>query len=331
MAMKYTVANLDPQLHEFDDALRQVLRDGGARLIEQECITEEQIIDFAANADAIIAARAPINRRVIAELKQCRVIARPGAGTDNVDHHAATERGVVVVYVPYFCTDEVADHAIMFLLACHKKLLRLDRFVRDGKWGFGLLQPLPSLAGQTLGLVGFGRIAQSVSRKARAFRLDVISYDPYVKCNVFSQCQVAAVGLEDLLRRSDYVSLHMPLTPETKGMIGAAQLSMMKPSAFLINCARGGVVDESALIKALQQRALAGAALDCLAEEPPPAHHPFFVMENVLLTPHSAAYSDGAIAYLREKTVRQIVTVLTGHIPPFVRNPEVLQKLELRK
>jgi D-3-phosphoglycerate dehydrogenase len=205
--------------------------------------------------------------------------------------------------------------------------LRLDRFVRSGRWGFDLLAPLPRLAGQVLGLVGFGRIAQSVARKARAFGLEVIGHDPYVKDDVFATCQVAAVRREDLLRRSDYVSLHLPLTPVTRGMIGAKELHLMKPSACLINCARGGVVDESALIEALRQRTIAGVALDCLAQEPPPADHPLFALDNVILTPHSAAYSDGVMAYLREKTIEQIVDVFSGRVPQFVRNPEVLARL----
>jgi D-3-phosphoglycerate dehydrogenase / 2-oxoglutarate reductase len=328
---RYTVANLNPELHQFDAHLRQRLDTAGAVLVEQECADEAAVMAFAAAAHALISPRAPVTRRVIESLKQCRVIARPGTGTDNVDHQTATERGIVVVYVPDFCTEEVADHTLAFILACHKKLLRLDRFVHSGRWGFDLLTPLPRLVGQVLGLVGFGRIAQSVARKARVFGLEVIGHDPYVKDDVFAPCQVAPVRLEDLMRQSDYISLHIPLTPETRGMIGAKELHLMKPSAYLINCARGGVVDESALVETLQKGVIAGAALDCLAEEPPPAHHPLLNLENVILTPHSAAYSDGAIAFLREKTIEQIVDVFSGRVPQFVRNPEVLTKLALQK
>jgi len=324
---RYTVANLNPELHQFDAHLRLRLDAAGAELVEQECADEAAIMAFAASAHALISPRAPVTRRVIESLKQCRVIARPGAGTDNVDHHAATEHNIVVVYVPDFCTEEVADHTLAFILACHKKLLRLDRFVRSGRWGFDLLAPLPRLAGQVLGLVGFGRIAQSVARKAQTFGLKVIGYDPYQKNEVFARCQAAAAGLEELLRRSDYVSLHIPLTPQTRGMMGTKELHLMQPSAYLINCARGGVVDEPALIEALRQRTIAGAALDCLAQEPPPADHPLFALDNVILTPHSAAYSDGAMAYLREKTIEQIVDVFLGRVPQFVRNPEVLARL----
>jgi D-3-phosphoglycerate dehydrogenase / 2-oxoglutarate reductase len=329
ISMKYKVYNVDPGIHPADDVIHAIMAKADAQIFERDCITERDVIEFAANADALIAARAPITSEVVKNLTNCKVIARPGAGTDNIDHEQATKQGIVVVYVPDFCTEEVANHALTLILACYKKLGVLDKFVRNGNWGFDLLPPMPALKGQVLGLVGFGRISQCLARKAKSLGLKVLVYDPYVPKDIFDKNNLEPSDFESILKKSDFISLHIPLTEETRGMISENQFSMMKPTAYIINCARGAVIDEQSLVKALQQKKLAGAALDCLTKEPPDQNNPLFAMDNVIFTPHSAAYSDDAIDYLRRKTAQQVAQVLKGQQPEFIRNPEVLRNVKL--
>ena len=327
--MKYIVANIDPQIHPCSESMRRILAEVGAELIEKECETQNEIVAFASKAHAIMTARAPVTSTVIGSLSECKVIGRFGAGTDNVDHHSATRHKIVVVYVPDFCVEEVSDHALMFLLACNKKLLKLDQDVRGGRWGFQYAKPIPALREQTLGLVGVGRIAQSLARKAQSLGMTDRGYDPYVPMELWDQRQVKAMELHQLLAETDYVSLHTPLTSETQHLVGKKELAQMRPTAYLINCARGEIVDEIALVDALRNNRIAGAALDCLTQEPPEKDNPLFELPSVIFTPHSAAYSESAIAYLRESTVRQVADVLAGRKPTHVRNPDVLQEVEL--
>ncbi|MEW5817738.1 MAG: C-terminal binding protein, partial [Spirochaetota bacterium] len=260
----YTVVNLDPHLHPSIGRMQLILHNAHALLTEKKCTTEEEVIDFAVEADAVIAAQAPVTSKVIDKLKQCRVIGRLGAGTDNVDHEAATRHNIVVVYVPDFCTEEVANHALMLILACNKKLKQLDNFVRRGGWGFELAAPIPAIKDQILGLIGFGRIARNLAKKAVFLGMKVIAFDPYVSPEVFEENHSSRGTLEEILKESDYISLHIPLNKETANFIGVKQLKMMKSTAYLINCARGAVVDENALFDILRQHLIAGAALDCL-------------------------------------------------------------------
>ena len=328
--MPSIIANIDPQIHSINGKLRKVLNQmDDAKIIEKECVTEEDVIDFATNADAILTARGPVTQKVINKLTKCKVIGRFGTGTDNVDHNAATEKGIVVVYVPNFCTEEVANHVLMFILACNKQLLYMDNTVRRGQWGQEPIPAIEAIAGQILGLIGFGRIAKSLTLRAQTLGMTVLSYDPFVEDNVFKEFDVEKSDLEKLLYKSDYVSLNVPLTKDTKNVIGFRQLQLMKQTAYLINCGRGELIDEQALFKALKKKAIAGAALDCLTREPPEKNNPLFELDNVILTPHSAAYSESAIAYLREKTVRQVIDVLSGLKPEFIRNPEVLKTVHL--
>lgn len=326
--MSWILANMDPQLNPIVPETRVLLEKTGAEIIEKECVTESDVVNFAQGADAVVTSRAPITRQVIEQLN-CRVIGRFGSGTDNVDHHAATDHNIVVVYVPDFCTEEVSNHALLLLLACNKKLVYLDKSVRQGAWGIELVSDIHALVGQTLGLVGFGRIAQALARKIQPLGLKVVGYDPFISDDVFQAAHVAKMDLADLLGEADYVSLHIPLTPETQNLIAQPQLAQMKSNAFLINCARGGVVNELDLFEALQKKNLAGAALDCLDQEPANMTNPLLQLENVIFTPHSAAYSHEAIAHLRLKTIQQVIDVLQNRRPEFVRNPEVLQKLSL--
>jgi D-3-phosphoglycerate dehydrogenase len=244
---------------------------------------------------------------VIERLENCKAIVLYGIGYDHVDVEAATERGIFVVNLPGYAIEEVSNHALLFLLACAKKLVVLDRRVRSGRWPLGaervqVTTPAVNVYGQTLGLLGFGNIARGVARKAQCFGLNVCGYDPLVPEAVFPEHNVTQVSLDVLVEQSDYLSLHVPLLPTTFHLIDDVKLRAMKPTAYVINTSRGGVVDQNALIRALEEKWIAGAALDVFENEPLDAASPLVMMENVILTPHTAWLSDGA----RERTRRLV-------------------------
>ena len=320
----------DPAVLEIE---REIIEGAGARLELTRASNEDELIENLKAADAVLVTAAQITRRVIDSLPRCKLLVRYGVGLDTLDVPAATEHGIVVAHFPDFCQPEVANHAIMLLLACAKKLVRLDRAVRDGTWRPGPLSPMPSIHGETLGLVAFGAIAQEVTVRAQALGLDVIAYDPYASDEVFAGRDVERVEtLEELLPRSDYVSLHAPLTPATHHLVGAEQFRSMKSSAFVINTSRGGVVDEQALIEALQGEEIAGAGLDVFEREPLPASSPLVEMDNVVLMPHSASYSDVAFEGLRRRVGQTAVAVMEGRWPDdvaVIANPDVEPRAEL--
>ncbi len=284
----------------------------------------------AAGADALLVGSAAITGELLAELPRCQVVVRYGVGLDTVDVAAATDHGVVVAYFPDFCQPEVANHATLLLLACAKKLIVLDRAVRDGSWRPGPLEPMGSIHGETLGLVGFGAIARAVAIRGAALGCEVIAHDPYMDAAVFAEAGVTRIELlDELLERSDYVSLHVPLTPETVGLIGPQQLARMRPTATLINTARGPVVQQDALIEALREGRLAAAGLDVFEGEPLPADSPLTAMDNVVLTPHSASYSDRAFGNLKRRVAGAAIDVMEGRWPEIVANPEVTPRVAL--
>lgn len=322
--MEYLVVNLDAQVHPLKERHRALLTDAGAQIVELRNTGGPLPHDLLPKADAILVATLQLTAEIIASLEQCKIIARFGTGTDNIDIAEATRRGIPVAYVPDFCTEEVSNHALLLILACSRQLPLRDAEVRRGAWTESRARIFEDVTGRTLGLVGFGRIGQCLARKARALGMSVLAFDPGIEDAVFREQHARPGDLEAVLRGSDYVSLHVPLTSKTRDLIGVRELQMMKPTAYLINCARGEVVDEEALLRVLQNRAIAGGAFDCLAEEPPNVTHPFLALENVILTPHLAAHSRNAIEYVRDKTVEQVISVLSGDVPEFVRNPEIL-------
>jgi D-3-phosphoglycerate dehydrogenase len=328
--MKYRIVNLDPHLHIFEPYLGRPMEGKDYELIEQRCISSDEILDLARDAHVIFAIGAQMTADIIGQLTQCIIIGRPGIGTDNVDHHAATEHGIVVTYLPDFCVEEVADHAIAQVLALYKKLVFLDRLVRRGKWGLEYVFPLKRIRGSVLGLVAFGNIARNVADRAKVFGMEIIAYDPFVAPTIFAEHGVRPVELDELLRTSDYVSLHIPLLPDTKHFINRERLDLMKPSAYLINTARGGVVDEAALIEVLSEKRIAGAALDCMDPEPIDPDNPMLKMDHVMITPHMAACSDESMDDYRRRACEHIADVLNGIRPQYVRNPEVLEKVKLK-
>jgi D-3-phosphoglycerate dehydrogenase len=261
-----------------------------------------------------------ITPAVMDRMPKCRVISRYGIGVDMVDLDAATAHGIIVANVPDFCIEEVSTHTLAFMLSLNRHVWQHNAHVKSGKWG-GVPGGAPTrLSSQTLGVVALGNIGREVARKASALGVKVLAYDPYIKPEVAQALGVELVGLEDLLRCSDYVSLHCPLVPETRHLIGAAQLALMKPTAYLINMARGPVVDQSALYQALTAGTIRGAALDVLEQEPPSPDDPLLKLDNVIITPHAASWTAEAGAQLRRDTAANVVTFLQGQLPRSIVN-----------
>ena len=283
----------------------RVLAPLNAAVTVGQCRTEDEVLALAHNADALMVQWAPITRRVIEQLARCRIISRYGVGVDMIDLDAARERGIPVANVPDFCIEEVAAHTLSFLLALSRKILPQDRVMRQGSWKvLDAIRPVRRLKGQTLGLVGVGRIGGRVAELAAPLGMRILGYDVAPPANLAG---VRFADFETVVRESDFLSLHCPLIRETHRLMNSAVLARMKPSAFLINVSRGGVVDTQALVEALAGRQIAGAAIDVFEEEPLPADHPLRKMENVILTPHTAAYSEEAVAQLRRDTARNVL------------------------
>lgn len=305
-----------------------IIEAAGFEFRQGQCVTEDQVIDFAQDADAVIAQYAPLTRRAIAGLPRCRVITRYGIGVDNVDVPAASEYGVWVTNVPGFCKIELTEHTLALILSFARRLSRLDRSVHRGEWEtIGNMRPTRRLDRLTLGLVGFGQVSREIAPRARAFGLRIIATAPHTTAETMAEFGVTKVTLDELLAESDFVSLHLPLTAETRHLINAERLARMKPSAYLINTARGPIVDETALIAALQEGRLAGAGLDVLEKEPPPATSPLLAMENVVITPHAAYYSDDALDLLQRSVAEEVVRVLKGEPPRSPVNPQLTPRV----
>ncbi|WP_031515429.1 C-terminal binding protein [Desulfofalx alkaliphila] len=308
----------------------EVLNPVGAELIGVQCKTEDEIIEKCKDAFGLINQYAPIGRKVLESLPNLKVVARYGVGVNTIDIPAATELGICVAHVPDYCMDEVSDHAMALLMACARKTVLMNNEVKKGNWDYKVSIPINRLRGQKLGLISFGRIAQALAKKAQAFGLNLLVYDPYVPEAVAKEHNAKLVSLEELLKESDFISVHAPLTAETEHMISEKELQMMKDSAYIINTGRGPVIDEKALVKGLQQGWIAGAGLDVLETEPPAADNPLLQMDNVVINPHAAWYSEQAEAELRRKTARGVAEVIQGYYPTYHVNKEVREKLTLK-
>ena len=322
--MSYTVAVADSVFPNLDPA-REVLSRVGAELTLAPEATPEAILRLARDADAILVTYAKITGDMIRQLSRCRVISRFGIGVDNVDIPEATRKGIVVTKVPDYCTDEVSDHAMALLLAAVRKIPFINTQVHAGTWKMPNVVPIHRLRGSVLGLVGFGRIPQLVAPKAKAFGMNVIAFDPYVAKDVFARAGVESVDFAALLRTSDYVSIHSPLVPETRNLFNAEAFRQMKRTAYVVNTARGPIIDEAALAAALDAGEIAGAALDVMVQEPPAAGSPLVGRDNVIITPHTSFYSEESLVELQTKAAQEVVAVLTGQPPRNPVNPEVLQ------
>jgi len=303
------------------DIEREIIESAGLRLVAAHCTTEDDVIAAARDADAIIAQYATVGANAISALTRCEVIARYGTGTDIVDVDAATRRGILVTNVPNdWCENEVADHAMALLLAAARKICEYDRATRAGTWQWQTGEPIHRISGRTLGLLSFGAIAQAIARRAAGFGLRVIASDPYLAAEDVTAGGAAPVSFDELLGQSDYLVIQAPLTKETHHLISEPQLRRMKPTAILVNTARGPIVSDQALYRALSEGWIASAGLDDLEEEPAKQRdwkqeNPLLRLSNVIITPHAAYYSEEAIHTVRDFAAHEVVRVLTGQQP----------------
>jgi D-3-phosphoglycerate dehydrogenase / 2-oxoglutarate reductase len=324
-----------PQIAVFDsvfpnlDPARAVLSKIGAEVHLAKEPTPQSMLEVGRNADGALVTYAKVTAEMIRQMTRCRIIARFGIGVDNVDIPAATAAGMVVTKVPDYCLDEVSDHAMALLLTLVRKIPFANALVQGGRWEMPAVVPIHRLRGSVLGLVGFGRIPQLVVPKAQGFGMRVVAFDPYVPGEVMKREQVEQVDFDTLVRISDYISIHAPLTPETHHLFKADVFPRMKPGAYLVNTARGPLVDEAALANALDKGQLAGAALDVMEKEPP-AGSPLLGRKNVILTPHTSFYSEESLVDLQTKAAEEVARVLTGQAPRNPVNPEVLQSAQNR-
>ncbi|MCK8816723.1 C-terminal binding protein [Natroniella sulfidigena] len=302
----------------------EVLNEIDAEFLKAQCKTEEDVIEAAQGVDGLLVQYAPISKKVFAALPDLKVVARYGVGVDVVDLEAATEHGVAVVNVPDYCEDEVSDQAFALLMACARKTVLLNNDVKSGNWDFNVGKPIHRLRGSTLGIVGFGKIPRKLAEKAKVFGFEMLVYDPFVEQEVEEEYGVQLVELDELMKRSDYVSVHVPLNEHTKHLIGAEEFELMKESAFIINTARGAVLDEAALVTALDNGQLAGAGLDVTEEEPIAKDSPLLEMDNVIINPHVGWYSEEAQVELQTKAAQGVADVLTGKGAKYLVNQEVV-------
>jgi D-3-phosphoglycerate dehydrogenase len=299
--------------------------------VKAQCKTEEDVIELCQDADALISQYAPISRKVIETLRNCKVMTRYGVGVDTIDLNAAAEKGICVANIPDYCVDEVSDHALALLLSWARKVTMADHSVKNGSWDFKVTQPIYRLRGKTIGLIGFGKIPQALAEKVKPLGLRVLAADPYFPAEAARDKGVKIVSLDVLCEQSDFISVHAPLMAATQGMMGEKQFALMKKEAILINTSRGPVVDEKALIAALQKGTIAGAALDVIENEPISPDSPLLRMEQVILTPHVAWYSEQSAAELRSKAAMGIVDVLIyGEYPKYLVNPKVKDVVQLK-
>lgn len=323
---RYTVAHIDARSGELPVEAAQLAK-ADAALIARHCSSDEEVVAFAKDADGILCAAYPVGRAIFAGCPRLKVVVRYGIGFDNIDLEAASDHDVVVCNVTDYCIDEVATHAFALLLALNRRLRQLDMAARKGERI--ALGPSGPLRDETLGLVAFGHIARAVAERARPFGLRVVAYDPHLDPAAAEGYGVRLVPLEEVMSSSDYVSVHAPLNGETRGLIGARELAMMKPTAHLVTTCRGGVVDEGALYEALKAGRIAGAGIDVWDPEPVRPDNPLLEFENVIATPHSAFYSEASVPLLLERVGEAAADVLRGYLPRSVVNRDVLERVRL--
>ncbi len=316
---------------------KDILKRIGAELVQVPVFTEEDLIKHGADADAaLISAIEPYTANVIRSMPKCRILARTGIGFNNIDAEEATRQGIAVAIVLDASVNEVSDQAMAFLLAFSRRIFPIAQAVREGLWKAGskgmekARGQMFRLNEQTLGVVGVGRIGSRMAMKARAFGMRVLGYDPYLSSEELKAKGAEKVEFADLLRESDYISIHTPLSAETKNMFGSTQFRQMKPSAVVINTARGAIIDEKALCQALSEGLIAGAGLDVTNPEPPSTDSPLLKMDQVLVTGHFAYFSETSVRELHVKSAEAIIAALQGRFPPFLANPDVTERPNCR-
>jgi D-3-phosphoglycerate dehydrogenase len=320
--MGFLVIHTDP--HHTDFRHEQAELDAvGATLRPLNVTSEAEVAAACRDADALLVTYAKIGKVALAGMPKLKIVVRTGVGYDSLDVPAATERKVMVANVPDYCISDLAEHTMALLLTWWRRTAELDQQVRTEGWGRPL-KPVYRLEGKTLGILGMGRMGQAVAARARGFGLKLVGYDPYTPPAAFAAVAVEPVSLESLLRISDIVTIHALLSAETRGIICQQTLRQMKPTALIVNTARGGLIVTDDLVRALQEGWIAGAALDVTDPEPLPMGHPLRNLPRVLVTPHAAWYSEEAEPELRRRAARTIVEALRGERPASLLNPEVL-------
>ena len=310
---------------------RAVLAEIDAELVVAPDGSEETLVSLAEDVDGILTCFAKVTDKVVRAAKSCVAIGRYGVGVDNIAVETASTLGIVVTYVPDYCVEEVSDHVMGLLLAWNRRIVLFDRATKTLGWGSeGLGMRIMRLKGKKLGIVGFGRIGRAVAEKAKVFGMDILAYDPLLTPEGAARSGGKQVDLNTLLKESDFVTLHTPLIPETRNMIGKEQLALMKSDAFLINAARGGLIDEHALYKALTSNQIAGVGIDVLEDLNPPLDHRLIQLGNVIVTPHTAFFSQEAVVELEERAAGEVASVLENRMPDNIVNPEVLSQSNLR-
>ena len=316
----------------------RIIKEAGGIFIKRPSKTEDELIAATKDADAVITMNQVFSKKIIDYLERCRIISSLGIAYNNIDVSAATQGGICVTNTPDFCLEEVSDHAMALLLACARKLVVFDNASKTGKWDseqapkiHALLSPMSRLRGQVVGLVGFKKIAKTLVPKVRGFGLNIIAYDPIVPDAEIKESGVEPVDFNRLLKESDYILLReIPTDSKTFHFFGEEQFKKMKPTAYFINTGRGTLVDEKALCMALIEKRLAGAGLDGLENEPPDPNNPLFKMDNVIISAHSAYYSEQSQIDIRQAPIENILQAIYGKFPSDCVNPEVKEKFIAR-
>lgn len=299
------------------DPAKKALEDANAEVVQAPSSSEEDIIKAAENADAILVTYAKLNENILRSLKNCKAIGRFGIGVDNIDLKVAGELGISVNYVPDYCLDEVSDQAMAMIISMARKIPQSNKLVQSGRWEMPAVVPMYRLRGKTVGLIGFGNIPRLMTPKAQAFGFNVIASDPYAPKELFEKYGVESVSMDELYERSDFISVHAPLLPETKGLVNKDAFKKMKDTAIIVNTARGPLINEKDLIEALDNNEIGGAGLDVVETEPLPENSPLIGRDNVILAPHMAFYSVEALEELQTKAASDVARVLNGEEPVY--------------
>lgn len=319
-ALKVIITDCD---HGSIEEEKEELSRIGADLVLAQVREEEEVIRACKDADGLLNQYALLTRRVLEHLPKCKVVARYGVGVDSVDLKAATDLGIIVANVPDYCIDEVSDHAIALILSLVRKTAFFNAKIKSGQWDFRSGIPIHRIRGKTLGLIGSGKIGLEAAKKLSSFGVRVIAFDPFLKT---SPLGIELKSLDDVLKESDFISIHCPLNDATRHLIGEKEFIKMEKKPLLINTSRGPIIDEKALIQALQEGLITGAGLDVLEKEPPDSVNPMLAMENVILSSHVGFYSEESISELKRRTAKNVSDVLMGRWPGSVVNQEVKGK-----
>ncbi len=323
LTKKFKVAITDAEYPSFDIE-KKVLSKLNVDLVKLQCKTEEELISNCKDADALLNQYGKITQNVIEKLNHVKIISRYGIGVDNIDLDAATKKGIFVTNVVYNICD-VADHTIALMLALTRKLFFVDKSIKKLEWDWKKFHPIPRIRGKTVGIIGLGRVGRQVARRLMGFDVNLLAFDPYIPIDVFKTYNAKRVDYTTLLEQSDIVTIHVPLNKETRNMISTNEFKAMKTKAILINAARGGIVDEKALLKALEKKEIAGAGLDVLEYEPITKENPLLRHENVIITPHMGWYSEDTVDEVQRIAAEQVLQCLQGKIPTNLVNTEVIK------